>query len=106
VLNLIFAQFSPQALKSIGVRYFYALLVFNMIAMVCYIFFYPGKLSFTIEPKKYLLTSSATEKGKTLEQTDELFGDQLVPHALEDPKGAAIAMEKNNIIMHEEVTRE
>jgi hypothetical protein len=107
VLNLIFAQFSPQALKSIGFRYFYVFFVFNMIAMVCYIFFYPGKLFFPIEHKKHLLTSSATEtKGKTLEQMDELFGDQLVPHALEDPKGAAIAMEKNNISMHEEVVRE
>lgn len=27
-------------------------------------------------------------KGNTLEQMDELFGDQLVPHALEDPVGA------------------
>lgn len=36
---------------------------------------------------------------------DELFGDQLVPHALEDPKGAAIAMEKNNIETHEEVAK-
>jgi hypothetical protein len=49
---------------------------------------------------------STETKGKTLEQMDELFGDQLVPHALEDPKGAAIAMEKNNISMHEEVVRE
>ncbi|CAC9888879.1 unnamed protein product [Aureobasidium pullulans] len=65
-LNLIFAQFTPQALDSIGFRYFY---------------------------------------GKTLEQMDELFGDQLVPHALEDPKGAAIAMEKNGIETHEEVVK-
>jgi hypothetical protein len=36
---------------------------------------------------------------------DELFGDQLVPHALEDPKGAAIAMEKNGIETHEEVVK-
>lgn len=50
--------------------------------------------------------SASTEtKGKTLEQMDELFGDQLVPHALEDPKGAAIAMEKNNIETHEEVVK-
>lgn len=31
-------------------------------------------------------------KGKTLEQMDTLFGDQLVPHALEDPTGAKAAM--------------
>jgi hypothetical protein len=36
---------------------------------------------------------------------DELFGDQLVPHALEDPKGAAIAMEKNQIETREEVVK-
>jgi hypothetical protein len=42
VLNLIFAQFTPQALKTIGFRYFYVFFVFNVIAMLCYIFFYPG----------------------------------------------------------------
>jgi hypothetical protein len=26
---------------------------------------------------------------------DELFGDQIVPHALEDPEAAAAAMEKD-----------
>jgi hypothetical protein len=41
-------------------------------------------------------------KGKTLEQMDELFGDQLVPHALEDPKGAAIAAEKGATAVHQE----
>jgi hypothetical protein len=109
VLNLIFAQFSPQALKSIGFRYFYVFFVFNMIAMVCYIFFYPGMFASTISQRYQarLANQFFTEtKGKTLEQMDELFGDQLVPHALEDPKGAAIAMEKNNISMHEEVVRE
>lgn len=40
-INLIFAQFSPQALTSIGFRYFYVFFVFNLIALLCYIFFYP-----------------------------------------------------------------
>lgn len=40
-VNLIFAQFSPQALTAIGFRYFYVFFVFNVIAMLCYIFFYP-----------------------------------------------------------------
>ncbi len=31
-------------------------------------------------------------KGKTLEQMDTIFGDQLVPHALQDPAAAAAAM--------------
>jgi len=74
--NLIFAQFSPQALASIGFRYFYVFFVFNVIAAVVYWVFYPET------------------KGKTLEQMDELFGDQLVPHALQDPKAAELAMEE------------
>ncbi|THX77814.1 general substrate transporter [Aureobasidium pullulans] len=83
-INLIFAQFSPQALASIGIKYFYVFFVFNIAAMLCYIFFYPET------------------KGKTLEQMDELFGDQLVPHALEDPQAAAIAMEKAEITSYHE----
>lgn len=55
--NLVFAQFSPSALTNIGFRYFYVFFVFNIIAMLCYIFFYPET------------------KGKTLEQMDLLFGD-------------------------------
>jgi hypothetical protein len=42
-----------------------------------------------------VLTSSPNRtKGKTLEQMDTIFGDQLVPHALQDPDGAAAAMSK------------
>lgn len=70
VVNLVFAQFSPTALDNIGFRYFYVFFVFNVIALACYWFFYPET------------------KGRTLEQMDELFGDQLVPHALADPEGA------------------
>lgn len=76
-VNLIFAQFSPQALTSIEFKYFYVFFCFNIIAFVCYWFFYPET------------------KGKTLEQMDELFGDQLVPHAMQDPAAAAAAMEKD-----------
>lgn len=72
-VNLIFAQFSPSALSSIGFRYFYVFFVFNLIALVGYIFFFPET------------------KGRTLEQMDALFGDQLVPHALEDEEGARMA---------------
>ncbi|KAI5464404.1 general substrate transporter [Mariannaea sp. PMI_226] len=70
VVNLVFAQFSPSALTKIGFRYFYVFFIFNLIAFFCYWFFYPET------------------KGRTLEQMDVLFGDQLVPHALDDPKGA------------------
>ncbi|RYO26779.1 hypothetical protein AA0111_g7690 [Alternaria arborescens] len=84
VVNLIFAQFSPQALSSIEFKYFYVFFCFNIIAFFCYWFFYPET------------------KGKTLEQMDELFGDQLVPHALQDPAAASAAMEKEENL-HEEV---
>lgn len=36
---------------------------------------------------------------------DELFGDQLVPHAMEDPEAAAAAMEKDEKL-HTEVHRD
>jgi len=82
-VNLIFAQFSPNALSAIEFKYFYVFFVFNIIAMVCYIFFFPET------------------KGRTLEQMDELFGDQLVPHAMKDPAGAKAAMEKQEVITQE-----
>lgn len=83
-VNLIFAQFSPQALTSIEFKYFYVFFCFNIIAFLCYWFFFPET------------------KGRTLEQMDELFGDQLVPHALQDPAAAAAAMEKDEKL-HAEV---
>jgi MFS family permease len=73
-INLIIAQVSPIAFSQVGYKYFYAFFVFNMVATTCYVFFFPET------------------KGKTLEQMDELFHDQIVPHALEDPKGAAEAI--------------
>ncbi|KAK8009816.1 general substrate transporter [Apiospora arundinis] len=78
-VNLIFAQFSPAALASIGFRYFYVFFVLNIVAFICYWFFFPET------------------KGRTLEQMDELFGDQLVPHALQDETAAAIALEKHGL---------
>jgi MFS family permease len=79
-LNLLFAQISPICLTKIGFKFFYPFFVFNGVAAICYIFFYPET------------------KGRTLEQLDELFGDQLVPHALKDPQAAAIAMEKETMV--------
>lgn len=79
-VNLVFAQFTPIALTAIEFKYFYVFFVLNIIACVCYIFFYPET------------------KGRTLEQMDELFGDQLVPHAMQDPIGADAAMYKNKVI--------
>ncbi|KAH6647754.1 hexose carrier protein [Truncatella angustata] len=83
VVNLIFAQFSPTALASIGFKYFYVFFVFNIIAFLSYWFFFPET------------------RGKTLEQMDELFGDQLIPHAMDDPEGAAAVMSKDpDLIVH------
>jgi hypothetical protein len=73
-LNLLFAQTAPIALAQIGFKFFYFFFAFNVVAALCYIFFFPET------------------KGRTLEQMDELFGDQLVPHALEDPVKAAAVM--------------
>ncbi|KAH6651513.1 general substrate transporter [Truncatella angustata] len=83
VVNLVFAQFSPAALAKLGFGYFYVFFAFNLIALVCYWFFYPET------------------KGRTLEQMDVLFGDQLVPHALDDPVGAA-AISKEGYLTHVE----
>jgi hypothetical protein len=83
-LNLLFAQCAPIALANLGFRFFYFFFAFNFVAAVCYILFFPET------------------KGKTLEQMDELFGDQLVPHALEDPLGAAAAMGEKFHVGHYE----
>ncbi|GKT44506.1 high-affinity glucose transporter [Colletotrichum spaethianum] len=82
-VNLIFAQISPEALTAIGFRYFYVFFVLNLIGMLCYIFFYPET------------------KGRTLEQMDELFGDQLVPHAMQDSVGAAAAVSKDKKLVEQ-----
>lgn len=63
-VNLVFAQFTPTALTNIGFKYFYVFFIFNIIAMLAYIFFFPET------------------KGRTLEEMDELFGDLYVQDAL------------------------
>ncbi|KAJ5368665.1 general substrate transporter [Penicillium cataractarum] len=84
-LNLLFAQCAPIALSKMGFKFFYFFFAFNAVAAVCYAFLFPET------------------KDKSLEQMDELFGDQIVPHALEDPEGAAAAMrEKLQHVIHAE----
>ncbi|KAL6414201.1 hypothetical protein AUP68_00719 [Ilyonectria robusta] len=73
-LNLVFAQVSPIAFTAMGFRYFFIFFVFNIIAALAYIFLYPET------------------SGRTLEQMDELFGDQIVPHAMKEPEAAAKVM--------------
>jgi sugar porter (SP) family MFS transporter len=65
-LNLLFAQCSPLALSKMGYRYFYIFAALNWAGGILIYFCYPETL------------------GRTLEQLDELFGDQRVPHALKE----------------------
>ncbi|KAL5344191.1 hypothetical protein ACLOAV_010839 [Pseudogymnoascus australis] len=57
--GLFFAQISPIALGNIGFKYFYVFFVFDMIATLCFAFFYPET------------------KGITLEAMDALFGGEI-----------------------------
>ncbi|KAH8430890.1 uncharacterized protein LDX57_008554 [Aspergillus melleus] len=79
-VNLVFAQFSPNALDTVGFRYLYLFFALNLIAATCYHLSYPET------------------KGLSLEQMDELFGDRLVPHAMEGPEGAAAPVEKEQVL--------
>ncbi|KAK4494249.1 hypothetical protein PRZ48_014547 [Zasmidium cellare] len=78
--------FSPQALSALGFKFFYLFFGLNLLAMCLYILVYPET------------------KGRTLEQMDELFGDQLVPHALKDPEGAKVAEKELKIAVVERVS--
>jgi hypothetical protein len=75
-LNLVFAQCAPIALAKLGFKFFYFFFAFNLVALACYVLVYPET------------------KGRTLEQLDEVFGDQVVPHALQDPESADKVMQK------------
>lgn len=74
-LNLVLAQCAPIGLENIGFSFFFFFMAWNVVAAVCYTMFYPET------------------KGRTLEQMDELFGDQLVPHVLQHPEKAHMAVE-------------
>ena len=87
-LNLVFAQITPVALTELGFKYFYVFFAFGVVATVSYSIFYPETT------------------GRTLEQMDELFGDQLVPHALEDSDAAAAAMGKTAVLAEHVETEE
>ncbi|KAE8143452.1 sugar transporter [Aspergillus pseudotamarii] len=65
-LNLVFAQCAPIALDSLGFGFFYFFFAWNLIAAVCYCFFFPET------------------RNRTLEQMDELFGDNDVLEARKD----------------------
>ncbi|KAJ2961236.1 hypothetical protein NQZ79_g3556 [Umbelopsis isabellina] len=84
IFNLIFAQISPIALDAVGYRYFYAFMVFNLIAGTCFLFLFPET------------------KGHTLEQISELFGDQTVAYVDSNNKELEVQEEKA-IAYHEDV---
>lgn len=66
---VLFSQVSPIGLSNIGWRYYIFFIASNL-ACAAVVIFYPET------------------QGKSLEQMDELFGDQMVPHALDDPAAA------------------
>ncbi|KAK1487605.1 hypothetical protein CTAM01_11782 [Colletotrichum tamarilloi] len=70
-INLVLVSFPPQALTAVGFKFFYVFFVFNVVAALCYYFFYPET------------------SGRTLEQMDELFGD-YVPMSEQSALGTAI----------------
>ncbi|KAL5335824.1 sugar transporter [Aspergillus crustosus] len=66
-LNLVFAQCAPIALEDLEFGFFYFFFAWNLIAAVCYFFFFPET------------------NGQTLEQMDQLFGGHIaVPIAKQD----------------------
>jgi hypothetical protein len=67
---VLFSQVSPIGLNDIGWKYYIFFICSNLAMAVVVILFYPET------------------QGKSLEQMDELFGDQMVPHALDDPAAA------------------
>lgn len=69
-LNLVLAQCAPLGLQNIGFSFFYFFFAWNVVAAICYAVFYPET------------------KGKTLEQMDEVFGDQVIPSILQNPEKA------------------
>lgn len=66
----MFSQVSPIGPAQIGWKYYIFFICSNVTWAGLVFFFNPET------------------KGKSLEQIDEVFGDQLIPQALDDPKAA------------------
>lgn len=88
-LDLVFAQHAPIASAKVGFKFFYFFFVFVLVAVAYCILLYPET------------------RGKILEQMDRLFGDQVLPHALQDPAAAEEVMQDKyrvgNVVSHTEV---
>ena len=69
---VLFSQVSPIGFANIKWRYYIFFICSNAASAVIVFLFFPET------------------KGKSLEQMDEVFGDQIIPHALQDPKGAEL----------------
>jgi hypothetical protein len=67
---VLFSQVSPIGLANIGWKYYIFFVCSNLVSAALVFFCYPET------------------KGKSLEQMDELFGDAVIPHALDSPLGA------------------
>lgn len=65
---VMFSQVSPIGFAQQGWKYYIFFICSNVFSAAVVFFFYPET------------------KGKSLEQMDEVFGDQMIPHALDDPK--------------------
>ena len=65
---VMFSQVSPLGFTHIGWKYYIFFVCSNIFSAAVVWFFYPET------------------KGKSLEQMDEVFGDQLIAHALEEEK--------------------
>ncbi|RHZ67846.1 hypothetical protein CDV55_102526 [Aspergillus turcosus] len=80
---VLFSQVSPIGFANIGWKYYIFFVCSNAASAVVVFLFFPET------------------KGKSLEQMDELFGDQMVPHALKDPKAAeAVMLERREQEQH------
>jgi hypothetical protein len=105
-LGLLIGQTAPLALQKIGFKFFYVFFVFNLLAAASYWIFFPEYTAPFLTDLCQRSNNCDRTKGKTLEQMDELFGDQLVPHALEDPAGAEAAraqMQEKEAVIHSEM---
>ena len=69
---VLFSQVSPIGFANIGWKYYIFFICTNAFCAVVVFCFFPET------------------KGKSLEQMDEVFGDQMISHALDDPKGAEL----------------
>ncbi|KZV86359.1 general substrate transporter [Exidia glandulosa HHB12029] len=82
--SVLISQVSPIGLQNIGWKYYIVFVVTNVMNMLIVIFFFPET------------------KGKSLEEMDAVFGDQVIPHALETGNTRNVDTEKGTHTPSEE----